>query len=263
MSPFVRPRRLDDPALRLVVLHHAGGSGAAYFPLVRSLPADWDALLLDLPGRGKRHAQPPLEDMAELVARVTEDILPWADGPPLAIFGHSLGAVVAHETARALEARGASPVWVGVSGRAAPGWQGAAALPRHDLSDTELMSRLTEMGGMHPRIDELPDFRERFLDLVRRDLRAVAAYRPDPAREPLGVPLTAFGAVDDAWAPPRSLARWEQETCEEFRQRTFTGGHFYLLGPGGAAFTAELVREIRHAVRPGLADRTARVRTPV
>ncbi|MFD0430994.1 thioesterase II family protein [Streptomyces zhihengii] len=80
MSNFVRPRRLDAPAVRLVAFHHAGGSAASWFPLTRHLPVDWDVLLLDLPGRGKRHTEPALESMDEIVATATEDVLPWAQG---------------------------------------------------------------------------------------------------------------------------------------------------------------------------------------
>jgi surfactin synthase thioesterase subunit len=263
MTAFVRPRPVADPAVRLVVFHHAGGSAAAYFPLTRCVPADWDVLLLDLPGRGKRHARPALESIAELAAVATADVLPWCDGAPLALFGHSLGAVVAYETARALEAAGRPAAWLGVSGRAAPGQPVRAALPGEELSDGELMAQLTRMGGMHPRAGELPDFRARFLPLVRSDLRAVAGYRPDPRRAPLGSPLTAFGAVDDVWAPPASLAPWSHETRGPFRRRTFTGGHFHFLGPAFADFTAELVEEIRQAVRPARTDRPALVREPV
>jgi surfactin synthase thioesterase subunit len=245
MSPFTRPRRIDRPSLRLVVFHHAGGSAAAYFPLSRVVPADWDVLLLDLPGRGKRHSQRPLEQLAGMAELATEDILPWADGTPLALFGHSLGAVVAAETARRLETAGVLPVWVGVSGSASPERRAQAPVPDHELSDAELMAELAGMGGLHHRIDELPEFRARFLNLVRGDLRALSRYRPDPCRARLAAPLTAFGAADDRWAPPRSVAGWARETGTRFRHRTFTGGHFYLFGTSFAAFAAQMVQEVQ------------------
>ncbi|MEU4116037.1 alpha/beta fold hydrolase [Kitasatospora sp. NPDC028055] len=250
MTAFVRPRRVEDAELRLVVFHHAGGSAAAYFPLTRELPENWDVLLLDLPGRGKRHDRAALGTVPELVASSVSDILPWTDGAPLALFGHSLGAVLAYETARALEAAGVRLGWLGVSGRVAPSEEPPLALPGHELSDPELMTQLTRMGGLHPRIDELPEFRDRFLRLVRTDLRAVARYRPSPARIPLAAPVTAFGGVDDPWAPPSALAGWAAETRGAFQCRTFSGGHFHFLGPAFPAFTAELVEEIRRSGAP-------------
>ena len=248
-SAFVRPRAVAEPSLRLVVVPHAGGSAAAYYPLGRLLPADWELLLLDLPGRGKCHARQPIEDMADLAAWAAETIRPWADGTPLALFGHSLGAVVAHEAARLLAAADAAPVWLGVSGRAAPGQHMPAGTLDTGLPDDELMRRLTAMGGMHPRIDELPEFRARFLELVRSDLRAVAGYRPDLERPPLDVPLTVFGAADDTVAPPHTLPGWGAQTRARFGRLEFDGGHFHFLGPGFPDFAAGLVAEIRQAPR--------------
>lgn len=248
MSPFIRPRSVDDPVVRLVVFHHAGGSASAYFPLVRGLPQDWDLLLLDLPGRGKRHTSPPLTDMAALVALATRDVLPWAEAP-LALFGHSFGAVLASEVARVLPDHGVRPSWVGVSGRAAPAHRVAEDYTLPEFTDAELLSRLTEMGGLPDRLDELPEFRDRLLRLVRADLRAVASYRPDPDRKPIAAPLTAFVSTDDAWAPLAEIGAWARETAGEFRQRVFSGGHFHFLGESFATFTGALVQEIRRSMR--------------
>ena len=248
MSPFIRPRPVDDPAVRLVVFHHAGGSASAYFPLARGMPEDWDLLLLDLPGRGKRHKSPPLSEMPALVDLAAADILPWA-GPPLALFGHSFGAVVASEVARCLQRRGVRPAWVGVSGRSAPDHRVAYDRTLHEFTDEELMERLTEMGGIPERIDELPEFRDRLIKLVRADLRAVASYRPDPARNPLTASLTAFVSTDDDWAPLPAVGAWARETTGEFRQRVFSGGHFHFVGEAFASFTAALVHEVRRALR--------------
>jgi surfactin synthase thioesterase subunit len=243
----VRPRSLENPALRLVVFHHAGGSAAAYFPLVHGLPDDWDLVLPDLPGRGKRHGTPALDDMEALVAVATEDVLDWA-GPPIAIFGHSLGAIVAAEAARAVQARGVEPVWVGVSGRPAPGQWVETGLDPYRLSDEELMRELTAIGGIPHRIDEVPEFRDRFIRLVRTDLRALGSYRPAPDRAPLTAPLTAFGATGDVLAPPISIAAWAQETTAVFRQRLFTGGHFHFLRNSFPNFARALGHEIQRSM---------------
>lgn len=248
MNPFIRPRPVDDPAVRLVVFHHAGGSASAYFSLVRGVPEDWDLLLLDLPGRGKRHKSPPVTDMAALIALATGDVLPWA-GAPLALFGHSFGAVLASEVARELHRRGVRPVWVGVSGRSAPDHRVAQDYTLHEFTDEELLSRLTAMGGMPDRIDELPEFRDRLVQLVRADLRAVASYRPDPAREKIAAALTAFVSTDDDWAPLAGIGAWRRETDGEFRQRVFSGGHFHFLDDSFTTLTAAVVHEVRRALR--------------
>ncbi|MFJ2767088.1 thioesterase II family protein [Streptomyces sp. NPDC087300] len=249
MTAFIRPRKLDTPTLRLAVFHHAGGSASGYFPLTRGLPDGWDPLLVDLPGRGKRHTEPPSTDVASLVSRTVEDLLPWSGPAPLALFGHSLGAIIAFEVAHALEQRGVPVVWLGVSGRVAPD----ASVPGPRLSpampDEELLHGLDQLGGLPPLLHELPDFRRRFLRLIRSDFGALGAYRPDAARRPLAAPVTAFGAAEDPLAPPRYLDSWSRETSRGFTKCLLPGGHFHFLDDSFAHFTRVLVAEMRPWLR--------------
>ncbi|MFE1035923.1 thioesterase II family protein [Streptomyces sp. NPDC058807] len=248
-GPFVRPRRVTAPPVRLVVIPHAGASGVAYHSLGRGLPETWDLLLLDLPGRGRRHTRPALENMADVVALVTDDVAAWADGTPLALFGHSLGGAVAFEVARELERRGLPPVWTGVSGRVAPDRRAAPGRLRPELPDEELMAELAAMGGLPQRIHELPDFQDRFLGVLRSDLRVLADYRPAPARPPLNGPLTVFGGTEDPLAPPYALEGWARLTRGDHRRILCRGGHFHFLGPAFEPFARTLAQEIQRALR--------------
>lgn len=245
MTTLVRPRRLDGAPLRLAVFHHAGGSATGYLPLARNLPADWDAVLVDLPGRLTRQAVPARWELAAVVRTLAAELLPWAGAAPLALFGHSLGAALAFETARALHDRGVPVAWLGVSGRVAPGEH--AAVPRLDpgAPDEELAGALRRLGGLPARLDEYPEVRRRFLDLTRADLAALDGYRPDPRRRPLAVPLTAFGGVADPLAPAAALAGWARQTTGPFRLRAPYGGHFGLFRDGFTEFARVLVGEIR------------------
>lgn len=246
MNPFIRPRSVAEPEVRLIGFHHAGGSAAVYHPMIHELPATWDLLLLDLPGRGKRHGETPLERMSEIVALATEDARPWLDAP-VAIFGHSLGAIVAIEVARALRQTATSPVWVGVSGRVPPSFCSAGGPQLHELPDAALMAEMMAMGGMPSRIAESPEFRERFLRIVRADLRAVSSYRPAPDRTPLSCPVTVIGGREDSWAPVAAMPAWAMETSNMFRSHVFPGGHFYFLGSAFPALTRRIVSEVREA----------------
>jgi surfactin synthase thioesterase subunit len=248
MRQFVRPRRVDDPALRFVGFHHAGGSAAVYHPIARGLPPDWDVLLLDLPGHGTRRTEPLLRDMDQVIEQVVRDVAGCLDGP-YALFGHSMGAIVAIEAGRRLTAACGPPVWVGVSGRSAPLTEGLGTRRLSDLYDSKLFAALSELGGTPARINEVPEFKELFLRVVRADFEAVDSYRPESDRIPLPCPLTAFGGITDSWALPASLPSWEYETVAHFRQCLFPGGHFYFLDSAFAALAREIRTEVRAALR--------------
>lgn len=53
------------------------------------------------PGRESRLREPPYTRLAPLVQMLTQAVLPYC-GVPFAVFGHSLGALVAFELARQL-----------------------------------------------------------------------------------------------------------------------------------------------------------------
>lgn len=252
MSAFIRPRPVADPALRMIGFHHAGGSASVYYPMSRELPGDWDLALLDLPGRGKRFSDAPLQDMDELIALAVDDLQPLID-VPYALFGHSLGAILAIEVARTMEARGTGPAWVGVSGRAAPSFQRQARRRLHELDDEALLTELLALGGTPDRIRQVPEFIDRFLRITRADLRAAESYEPLPDRRPLSCPVTAFGGLGDAWAPADMVEAWGLETRGDFRSRFYPGGHFYFLGEPFADFARGLVAEAREQVVPAAA----------
>ncbi len=67
----LRPRPVSDPDVRVVVIHHAGGSRS--------------------------------RAIVDLVAHLVDELSPWTDRP-LALFGHSVGALVTYELARPLGA---------------------------------------------------------------------------------------------------------------------------------------------------------------
>lgn len=239
---FVRPCPRVNPTVRLIVFHHAGGSAAMYYPMITELPADWELLILDLPGRGKRHTEALITDMPALIERVVEDVRPWLD-VPVALFGHSLGAILAAEVARVCQGLGAPPLWVGVSGRVAPALQ--AQTQRLSLmDDAALLAEISAMGAMPERVGETAELRERFLRIVRADLALLESYAPAPDRAALDCPVTAFAGTSDAWAPAATMRLWKRETCGEFRQSIFAGGHFYFLGPAFARVARDIVGEI-------------------
>ncbi|MFY1636708.1 thioesterase II family protein [Solwaraspora sp. WMMB335] len=249
MTPFLRPRQAGDFTLRLVVFHHAGGSAAGYHPLARELPPDWDVLLADLPGRGRRYGEAPYRAMSGAVEEMVHHLSGHTD-LPYALFGHSMGAVVATEVGRRMSSLAKVPIWVGVSGRSAPSTVDVHRQPLWELDDDRLLDVLFDLGGTPQRLRQMPGLQEQFVQLARADLQAVDSYRPAPERRPLSCPLTVLGGLADPWAPPATLADWQAETARPLRQCFFPGGHFYFLGVGVAA----LAREIRTEVSAALLD---------
>jgi surfactin synthase thioesterase subunit len=211
--------------MRLVCFPHAGGSAVAFRSWPRQISPAVEVYAVQYPGRADRIDDAIVDDAATLIDCVLPELIPLLDRP-VALFGHSMGAVLAYEVARALEARGAAPVHLFVSGCRAADDRGGVRLS--ELDDQELIATLARMGGTEAELLEDPDLRALILPYVRGDLRLLDAYRHDPHPR-LSVPITSIIGDADQLVSPTQADRWAALTSGPFAQRVLPGDHFYLM----------------------------------
>lgn len=216
-----------DARLRLFCFPHAGAGASVYRAWSRPLAAEgFDVCPVQLPGRESRLGEPAHLTIIPLVEALVEGIIPYLDRP-YALFGHSMGALVAFELARSLRERGAGlPCHLFVSGRIAP--QREDPRPKlHDLADVPLLTRLTELGGIPSALRASPELMAFQLPLLRADLAVNEKYQHVSA-PPLAVPITAFGGEQDPKTDDAEIRGWAEQTSERFSMRTLPGGHFFV-----------------------------------
>ncbi|MFF8562408.1 thioesterase II family protein [Streptomyces albidoflavus] len=213
-----------DAQVCLVCLPHAGGSASYWFPMSAALAPCVDVLSVQYPGRQDRLAEPCRESVAELAEEVAEALAPYTGGP-LALFGHSMGAVVGFEVARRLEECGTVPAALFVSGRRAPSLHRDENVHRRDTDG--IVAELRRLGGTDPRAFADPDILDLILPAVRADYKAVESYRYAPG-PPLSSPLHALIGDTDPRVTPDEARAWRPHTTGDFALRVFSGGHFYL-----------------------------------
>jgi pyochelin biosynthetic protein PchC len=228
------PRPLADQ--RLICFPHAGGSASFFRDWGQHLP-DIEVHAVRYPGRAERIDESSPTDLAWLGARVAEALLPLAQRP-IVLFGHSMGAVVALETARSLTKRGMAVAHLFASGsRNAP-----LPEPTPFTDDAETVTaRLVALGGTDAELAEDLFFQELVLPYVISDGRMFHSYT-NPTQPRLACPVTTIVGDVDADA---DLRPWPALTDGEFRERTVPGDHFYLIDAPPYA----LLRE-RLGVRP-------------
>ncbi|GAA4771510.1 alpha/beta fold hydrolase [Streptomyces sanyensis] len=240
------PQAAPDAAFRLFCFAHAGGGSSAFREWRGAFGTGVDVRPVLLPGREARLREPPVRRMDELLGPLCAGLLPLLDRP-FAFFGHSLGAVVAYETARELAlCGGPRPEHLLVSARRAPHLPSRQA-PVHRLAEGEFLRVVAEMGGTPADVIAQPGLLRAFLPGLRADFELNETYVPR-ARGVLDCPVSAFAGDRDPQVAPDEMAAWRDTTRGPFRLRVLPGGHFYLR-EDPAALTA-LIRPVLTAARP-------------
>ncbi|GAA0442556.1 alpha/beta fold hydrolase [Streptomyces sp. NPDC046215] len=232
------------PSARLVCLPHAGGSAGYFFPFSQALAGDLDVLAVQYPGRLERHHEPPLTDIGQLADHVVAALTSPAACPddlPLALFGHSLGALVAYEVANQLQDRGTPVQALFVSGRRAPSCPDDIK-PLHAMDDEAVVAELREMDGTEDELLSDPDVLRMVLPAVRADYRAVESYRHRP-RPRLTSPVVALTGDSDPRVSLDQAAAWADHTTGPHELRVFPGGHFYLSSQPQQSAVVALLRD--------------------
>jgi surfactin synthase thioesterase subunit len=147
---------------------------------------------------------------------------------PLAIFGHSMGALIAIELAYELRASsGSVPLWVGVSGCVAP-QRREPDLTWLDCPEERLIAELRSLGGTPPEVLESRDLLDVVLPTVRADFHLCGSYST-AHRVPLSCPLLVLGGRRDQISQPyENLSAWSQETNGACQVELVDGGHFFI-----------------------------------
>lgn len=223
---IVRPRPSPAARVRLFCFPFAGGGASSYRTWPAHLPADVEVLAIQLPGREERLPETPFRDVSDLVPVLVEVLTPWLDRS-FALFGHSMGALVAFELARALRARGKPlPAHLFLSAHCGPR-KPHCLPPVEAMPDDELSRVLRRLGGSSDASLADDEVMQIVLPLIRADLTLCERYRYVPD-EPLSCPISAFGGTLDDFVRRADLAGWRAETRAGFDLRMFPGGHFFL-----------------------------------
>jgi medium-chain acyl-[acyl-carrier-protein] hydrolase len=181
---------------------------------------------IQLPGRGARLFESPATSIDQIVQPLIEAFRPYLQ-TPCALFGHSLGALVAFEFARRLRALDVRPVHLFVSGRRAP------HMPDHESPVSHLpIPEFVET--VRSRYQAIPDDLLKDPEMMSLCLPAlVADMKIDESYEytetpPLACPISCFGGLHDSGTTDEGLRAWQDHTSDRFALKMIPGGHFFI-----------------------------------
>jgi pyochelin biosynthetic protein PchC len=214
--------------VQLVCLPHAGGTASKYRSWLSALNDHVDVLPVQLPGRENRIMEPLVTDLDELVGQITEAVV-RAELADIALFGHSMGAILATKVCQSLDRRGVPVRHLFVSGHPGPGNKipmGSPFAVTYADSDDALLDSVALLDGSAREMLGDGELRAMFLSVLRSDLRMLRNAPLDGVR--VRAPITAFGGTDDPLLAGRNLANWATTTTADLEVHRLPGDHFYL-----------------------------------
>ncbi|NJR38935.1 MAG: thioesterase [Leptolyngbyaceae cyanobacterium CSU_1_4] len=222
---ITNPHPHPQAKARLFCLPYAGGGTHSFRRWSEHLP-HLEVCPIQLPGRERRLSEAPFTSLKQLIQALTEAILPFLDRP-FALFGHSMGGLIAFELTRFLrQNHHPQPLHLFVSGCRAP--QLSSPLSHlHTLADAEFLQELRRYNGTPEAVLTNTELMQVLLPTLRADFAMVETYAYQ-LESPLDCPITAYGGLKDLDITPQDLADWQIQTVNSFAKYLLPGDHFFL-----------------------------------
>lgn len=190
------------------------------------LPPDIELSMAHLPGRESRWGEPPLSDLATIASALSDVIA--VDRRPFALFGHSLGALIAFEVLRQLRrTTGLEPVRFFASAHRGPDLP--LLHPKiAGLSDRAFVQEVNARhGGVPPEVADNQELMDLMVPSLKADYRLFEEYQ-HVVESPISCPISVFGGTQDRYLSEADLSAWRGLTTGPFVLRMIEGGHFFV-----------------------------------
>ncbi len=215
--------------IKLFCIPYAGGSASVYGKWRPYLNRDIDIIQLELAGRGKRFTSDQYRDIEEAVTDVygqlKEEITP---DTPYAIFGHSMGSLIALELAYKIYENNLPPLaHLFLSGRKPPD-DCKEATKYHKLPNDEFLHEVKKYGGMTEEILAQRKLMEIFLPIIRNDFRIIETHSFSQKGYKLDCSISAFYGKKDEMTE-QDMQRYERFSLKACKVYGFDSGHFFIV----------------------------------
>jgi len=212
----------------LFCLPFAGGNKYSYRGFVDKAPGFLNMITLDYPGRGARMNEPLPADNEELVNDLYNQVSPLVNNGEYAIYGHSLGGLMAYLLTRKLIENGLNPpCHLFITGTTGPSAISRTEKKRHLLEKKEFFEEIRELDGMPEEILNNEELLFYFEPILRSDFKVSETYihQDNP---PLDIPVTVItGTEEDMELADIQL--WQKETSHQVDFKRMPGKHFFIF----------------------------------
>lgn len=182
---------------------------------------------LELAGRGKRFKTPLYDNFDKALSDLYDLIKNEIDGERYALFGHSLGGLLACELAFKLSESGnTQPTHLFISGMYPLHIKCKTSY--HQMPYEEFKREINGKDSFEESIFKDQRLADIFLPILQTDYKIMENYQYVPKSEKLNCNLTVMGCENDRETVGNDFLSWRQYTNKEVDFHEFEGGHFFI-----------------------------------
>ncbi|MCM3439299.1 thioesterase II family protein [Metabacillus halosaccharovorans] len=212
----------------LFCIPYAGDSATIYMQWKQLLGNHIELYPLEPAGRGARYDEPFDTNFTSMTNDLAAQIKQNAKNKQYAVFGHSMGAVLAYELYYLLSEEGfPQPRHLFLSGRPAPVQNNRKKSFLSRLVSEKVGELFQQSGGIPAEIAKHPELARKFKQVLKSDLRIMNTYQYIPKQERVGCPVTIFSGKQDEISEEEILA-WKDHSNNDCKIVWVKGDHFFL-----------------------------------
>jgi len=215
--------------VKLFCFPYAGGSAVIFNKWKPYIDSRIELVPVELTGRGIRMSEPLYKDVPEAIDDVFKIIKKDIRHTPYALFGHSMGGMIAYELAQKIrDNRLPEPLHIFFSGRNAPHIKKVEEKKFHLMNDEEFKREIIKLGGTPAELFEHAELMTFFLPLLKSDFKmAETDLHLTSGVKPLSTDISILLGKDDDLIT-EECDGWRQHTSKHCNIHYFNGGHFFL-----------------------------------
>ncbi|MEM6628135.1 MAG: thioesterase domain-containing protein [Bacteroidota bacterium] len=214
--------------VKLFCFPYAGGSAVIYNKWKKYAQMDVEIIPVELAGRGKRLFDEPYGHIDQAVEDVYQIVVGMIGHHPYALFGHSMGSIIAYKLAQKLRRNNLpAPLHLFFSGNNAPHLEREDKKKYHLMDDEEFKEEVLELGGTPEEFFSTPELVETFLPGLKNDFKIAETEELVSEISPFRTNISILlGKEDDLSA--EECHGWAKHTTKICNMYYFNGGHFFI-----------------------------------
>ncbi len=214
--------------MKMICIHHAGGSAYSYSNFKRNLSEYFDVMTIELPGRGTLINEKLTTDCSEAMDRLIDQLKSCVKPhEEYILFGHSMGAWLAYELCCELEkSKEYYPSQLILSGNNPP-YSKHEPFDPDKYSDDEFIKIICGLGGIPEQLLKNESLLKFYIGVLRADYKLLYYLPNYIEKKAVNCGLTVLKANDDS-VLNNTVKEWEDIAASGIEILEFEGNHFSL-----------------------------------